>query len=64
MICEDFIADKIIRQEVTKICYVLDDMAGDPVISPKPQGFKKNTLRKQYELVSNFHWRTNPQQRN
>jgi hypothetical protein len=34
------------RYEVTKICYVLDDMASDPIIIPKPVGFKKKAVRK------------------
>ena len=41
---------------MTKICYVLDDMAGDPVIIPKPVGFKK-TARKKFTLLQNFIYR-------
>jgi len=42
---------------VTKICYVLDDMAGDPVIIPKPVGFKKPPSKKRFTLVQYFTYR-------
>jgi hypothetical protein len=38
---------------VTKFCYVLDEIAGDPLIQAKPQAFKKNNMqrKKQYNLI-------------
>ncbi len=42
---------------MTKICYVLDDMASDPIIIPKPVGFKKNAARHRFTLVQYFTYR-------
>ena len=56
-LCNDFLQEHRTRYEVTKICYVLDDMASDPIIVPKPVGFKKNAVRKQHNLVQYFSYR-------
>jgi hypothetical protein len=40
MVCDDYPEDRDVRYRVTKISYVLDDMAGDPILNHKPNGFR------------------------